>query len=136
MRRAIVPVLLFLVGCVKPTLYYAPVTSVNAIDFRPHTADGFLFSPNPYEETHQAIGMVTLSIRAEARAETNDSGFREWHFTRIPVDTALARLKAAAQGMGADGVVNFEIRGTSETVSVNLSIPVIEVSGLAIRRTR
>lgn len=112
-----------------------PESYVSGIDFRPHSADGFLFSPNPYTAAHDVIGLVTVGMKAELNLVPGRNGFQVWKETPIPVDTILARAKARVLELGGNALVNFTIRRTSDAYNEYLSVPGVEVTGLAIKRT-
>lgn len=136
MRRALAIVGLVLLGCGPRLTHVAQEIAVRGIDFRPLSADGFLFTPNAYLGAHDALGLITISIEAEGnyRAIPNSPNYSSWQFERIAVDTALARAKAQVQELGGNAIVNLELRYSAEPFTSTSLRPRLEALGLAIRR--
>lgn len=139
MRRAhlfvLCTVALVVIACATPITRFPMRVQAYAVDFRPQTSDGFLFSPNPFLEPHQPLGLVTIEVRAEAELKTDSAQYyAAWRFKPIPVDTGLALAKARVRELGGDALVNLELRRSNEVISQYLQIPTLEVSGLAIKR--
>lgn len=64
---AVVTVLLTVTGCAPRIRHVPQEVLVSGVDLRAHTREGFLFSPNAYTGQFEAVGLVTVSVYAEAR---------------------------------------------------------------------
>jgi hypothetical protein len=113
---------------------------VRAVDLRPHSREGFLFSPDAYPGPFEAVGLVTVTLYASAEWREGTDGFggrtANWYFGPLSLDTAISRARVAATALGADALVSVTLRPTSKTAAANNlpSLPGIEVSGFAIVR--
>lgn len=124
-----------LVGCASPIQHLPQEIEVRGIDFRPHTADGFYLSTDPFTAAHEPIGEVYVIVRAEGRREFDKrTGFDEMMFRPLSIDSAVAVAKARTRALGGDALVNIRITNESEPWGVSRTRPGLSVSGLAIRR--
>jgi hypothetical protein len=138
-RRSIALLCLVFVAaaCAKPQTLWQPVSAAYSIDFREHTSDGFLLTPNPYMGEHRALGMVSVALQAGAELRRDRYGYERWHVIEVSLDVALAQAKGYAKELGGDGIANLDIRSSSRTVGAGyrqLQVPGWEIRGLAIKR--
>lgn len=137
----LVLVVLAVSGCAKT---YNREIHFYAIDFRPFTREGFLFTPEMYDGDYDAIGVLSITILpGDIITEPTGPEDRKGRLTRegkpvhvehLSVDGGLMRLYEAAADMGADAVVNLKIRRVRDWRRATLDLDALEVEGLAIRR--
>lgn len=122
-------------GCATPIKFVPLDVQVRGVDFRPHTADGFYISTDPFTGAHEPIGSVHVRVMAEGVRELNRrTGYHEMTFRPVSVDSAVAVAKARTRTLGGDALVNVQILAESEPWSIEKQRPGLSVSGLAIKR--
>lgn len=81
------------------------------------------------------MGVINVVMHAEGRLETDPkSGITGWHFSTLHVDEIVKEAHRRAVAMGADAIVNFEVKSAPEVVQT-VVVPGIEATGFAIKRT-
>jgi uncharacterized protein YbjQ (UPF0145 family) len=122
------------VACNRLT-YIPPSTAVTGIDFTPYTAQGFMFTPEMYRGDYESVGVINVAMQAEGKLVRKDrSGTSEWEFSELKIDDVVREAHKRAVAMGANAVVNFTVKASPRTVGT-VSVPGIEVTGFAIKRT-
>lgn len=115
-------------------------------DFRPYTEQGFLFTPEVYNDPYDAVGLVEITyipevIEAKSENRPNQvDGYRiitvstNYYYIELPdTEELIAEMYDLANGLGADALSNFNITG--ETIyNGNVAIETVKVSGFAIKR--
>lgn len=127
----------FATGCAPVLTHIPPETVARGIDFRPHTRDGFLFSPNAYSGAFDPIGLVTVTVFAEGDKKLNKYNAEEWRFSAVGADEALAEARKQAAALGADAIVNVVLSATTKSIAERAGaviVPGIELRGFAIKR--
>ncbi|MEX2182121.1 MAG: hypothetical protein WD771_08770 [Gemmatimonadaceae bacterium] len=105
------------------------------------TTDGFFFSTSAYAGAHEARGIVIVKSLAGATYKEVEPGmhFKAWIADSLSLSDVLSLAKSAAYALGADGLMNVEIRaaprfaGSTRSVS-GAELPGWEITGLAILR--
>lgn len=144
-----------LTGCASSNLELWD-TELRALgyDFRPYTDQGFLFTPESYNEAYDAVGLVeiiyipkiikapsstTTRTFSESRPMNRDgfsillSGIHYYYVERPDTEKLIAEMYDLASGFGADALSNFNI--TTEVIYNNdVAIATIKVTGFAIKR--
>lgn len=123
-------------ACVKPVTSYTGAIEVSGIDFRRHSLDGFLFTPNAFMGEHTTIGMVSVTVFASGARRVARNGTYVWDFGPIPVDSALTVMKSRVRELGGDALINFTIEAKERVVTLTATAPGLQVTGLAIKRAR
>jgi len=137
MRARLLPIVMLALCVACAPVYSGIGSSISAgvLDFRPHTRDGFFFSPDPYVLPHTALGMVAVSAYAGAiREAAPDRVGSAWRVDSIAPDSVLALAKTFARGLGGDAVVNLEVTRVIRREPGYPTLPGWEVRGLAVRR--
>jgi hypothetical protein len=147
MKKLSVIFLILLFGC-GPQLSYVPGTSSTyVIDFSKYSKQNFIITPDKYPGKYESIGMITVVFMPEAKKE-NKYVFDEfkmyqgeqklWASQKIDMEKIPDNFHEKAVSMGANAVINFEIKPYSEMHRVsqteNVKIDGLEVSGFAIKR--
>lgn len=115
-------------------------------DFRPYTEQGFLFTPEVYNEPYDAVGLVEITYIPrvfEAQHEGRPNQIKDhriisvstnYYYVELPdTEKLIAEMYDLANGLGADALSNFNI--SAETVyNGNVAIETVKVSGFAIKR--
>lgn len=114
--------------------YIPPTTSITGIDFTPYTAQGFMITPEMYRGDYESVGVINVIMHAEGRLETDPkTGITGWHFSTLHVDDVVKEAHQRAVAMGADAIVNFDVKAAPEVVQT-VVVPGIEATGFAIKR--
>lgn len=115
--------------------YIPPTTSVTGIDFTPYTAQGFMITPEMYRGDYESVGVINVVMHAEGKLETDPkTGITGWHFSALRVENVVQEAHRRAVAMGADAIVNFDVKSAPEVVKT-VVVPGIEATGFAIKRT-
>jgi len=127
-----------LLAC-SPISHIPADSSVSGIDFREYTERGFLFSPWQYDGRYESVGVIEVTMFPEANRVSSRTrgGATEthWEFERITVSEMTAALYEQAREMGADALVEFDLRGeTRELTNPTATMRGLTASGFAIRR--
>ena len=115
-------------------------------DFRPYTEQGFLFTPEIYTESYDAVGLVEITYIPRVIENQSDgrpnpmNGYRiiiagtKYYYIELPdTEKLIAEMYDLADGLGADALSNFNI--SSETVyNGNTAIETVKVSCFAIKK--
>lgn len=120
---------------------YLPTESeVRGFNFRQYTEEGFLITPQSYEQPYQSVGVIQVTVWPEMRKlpETTNTGEvteTEWvQTTTLSLNAAVDSLYQRARGMGADAIINFESARVTERVE-NATRVGVQARGFAIDRT-
>jgi len=131
----------------------AEIKNFNSIDFTTYTAKGFFITPEKYMGEYNSIGIVryevypgatyvkTSSIPNPEFGKTTGASavifLKEWKVNYISLQEVLGGMYEQCKKMGADALVNFEVKpsafpylGISNPTSINGYI----ISGFAIKR--
>ena len=124
-------------ACAHPLTHVDPETIIGGVDFRAHSRKGFLFTPNAYPGEFEAVGMVTVTMYAEANASRSGPNGSNWvwEYSALAPQDALTEIRKRATALGADAISNTTLRAVTRTVG-GAAIPGIEVSGFAIKRSK
>ena len=108
-----------------------------AVDFRPHTEKGFLFTPEMYEGQYESIGMLSTVIFPGVKEVPTKKSFSgiTMGYDRIYANEVIDSMYVKAVSMGADAFVRFEIK-PAEKWNGDLLVQGIEVVGFAIKRKK
>ena len=143
----IVLITILLSGCASSNLEtWNTELRSSGYDFRPYTEQGFLFTPEIYNEPYDAVGLVEITYIprvVEAQSDTRPNqieGYRiitastKFYYIELPdTEKLIAEMYELADGLGADALSNFNI--SNETVyNGNTAIETVKVSGFAIKR--
>ncbi len=146
MRKAIIIALLLVTGCsaMKPL----PGSRVlYGYDFTDYTQQGFLFTPEGYNQDYNSIGLLNLTFTPQvvepqgipANKSMNDF-YRVnavdgsvWYVEKLDMQTAIDSMYSKASNMGADALIRFDASYNTRP-HYEISITEIEVSGFAIKR--
>ena len=149
MKKILIAILTIMVlsGCVNTELieWQTDVRS-SGYDFRQYTEQGFLFTPEIYNEPYDAIGLVEVTYIPQIRKAVDQvnpayiPNFRiinvsqTYYYLELPdTDQLIAEMYNLANGLGADALSNFRI--TTDTVVNNgYNIETVKVTGFAIKR--
>lgn len=142
--------LLLIIGCASTQpIEWDTDLRTSGYDFREYTEQGFLFTPEIYNDQYDAIGLIEITyvpkvLKPSGQGQPpNVPGYRiqsvftNQFYVEIPkTDRLIKEMYDRATDMGADALSNFRI--TNETIYNNGTIPIetIKVSGFAIKRTR
>lgn len=119
--------------------------NVYMMDFREYSKKGFLFTPYSYKGNYISIGIIRFSVRAGAEYKLIQSkrefakkyDTEKWYKENImDIDILEYSYKKAIQ-MGADAICDFETSLTFDEIYTgagNISLPVLNVNGFAIKR--
>jgi len=115
-------------------------------DFRSYTERGFLFTPEIYTESYEAIGLVEITYVPEIREHRQpgnpvplagyrilSSNDRNYYIELPETDNLIEEMYNLADGLGADALSNFRI-SPERLNNNNVEIETIKVSGFAIKR--
>lgn len=130
-RVALAMCSLVTLGCASMRTHYESETIVTGVDFREHTREGFLFSPNAYAGAFEAVGMVTVSMFPEATWVQKQ---QKWVTAPLKLADVLVEARKSAATLGADAIVNVSFRSLSKGYTWGV-ISGVEVSGFAIKRS-
>lgn len=121
-----------------------PETHVAGIDFRAFTDEGFLFTPYRYDGPFESVGLLQITVWAEADLEpvqksdkANRSGTMrpEWKFRSLDIQDVLTTAYTRAREMDADAIVDLEIATKRRPIENSIQTqPGIELTGYAVRR--
>lgn len=139
----ILPLLLGICACAVGPTFIPSKSELYSVDFRPYSDRGFLFSPGDYPGEYEAIGMVTYVIWPSARKvampivnERTGGSMKTvsvWLADTIRVDQALKHAYEHTLEIGADALIQFDIKPVNRNVA-DTNLEGVEVSGFAIRR--
>lgn len=121
---------------------------VYAYDFRPYTAKGFYFSPNPYPGNFEPIGQLTINVFPALKLKTEKIYSQSYgggedenvqlETEKITTEQILDIAFNKTKEMGGDAIVNFKIRWIKEPTmfgaSVSQYLDHYEIEGFAIKR--
>lgn len=140
MRPPFFAIVLSLAACAPGLKRIEPEVRVTGLDFREHTREGFLFSPNAYPGDFESIGVVAVAVFAEGERVTGGASFAggpstTWRFIPVDAQGALTEARKRATALGANALVNVQVRDVAKAVGL-VSVPGVEVSGFAIKRAK
>ena len=130
-------------GC-STALYSPGGFHVSGYDFTQYTDKGFLFTPEKYLGTYDAIGQIHIDFIPrvqEAQSQLVEIegldiiyyGGIYYYVEQINTSDVINHLYEQASEMGANAVTNFNVSSRAwEGIS---DIRIVTVSGFAIRRT-
>lgn len=132
-------------GCVASLAEWNSDYLTSGYDFREYTERGFLFTPETYTESYDAIGLVEITFipnirRTQQQNPPRLEGYRliefgsDVYYVELPdTERLIEEMFEVASDMGADALTRFSIDG--ETLNNNgFQVSTIKVSGLAIKR--
>ena len=119
-------------GCSRVT-HIPPMTAMTTIDVSAYARQGFLFTPGVYPSAYTSLGAINLAHYAEGDLRANPRGVQEWQFQPIAVQDMLRDAHRAAREMGADAIMEFQLRAITRQEGA-VTVPGIELTGFAIRR--
>jgi uncharacterized protein YbjQ (UPF0145 family) len=122
------------------------VVQSTVFDFTVYAAKGFMFSPGPYLQPHEPVGLVKVTIipgtrlsrdaaqqTEEMYAEFPSSGGGTLMVESLNQEEILNEAYVRARALGADALVSFAVE-TRMTWNGETNVPTYELSGVAIRR--
>jgi hypothetical protein len=139
-------------SCTTPELLSVPrEEKLFGIDFTKYTAQGFLITPEKFIGSYESIGLITYEylpagVNKEARFVSNTYDDvrnhtnidKVWVFEDVKIEQVMDSVYKISKNMGADALVNFEIRAKSSSVGTNASNMATRygytISGFAIKR--
>ena len=135
--------LLFLAGCGK-TIELQRSVHVAGFDFSKYSDMGFLFTPQSYTLDYKSIGVLSATVFPAVKKivegeSYNISGYEkigkdeEWLAEKLNPSDAIDEMYNAAVKMGADAIVNFNIKWVTKMNGL-IELKGFEVSGFAIKR--
>ena len=125
------------------------------IDFTKYTTQDFLITPEKYLGNYESIGLITYEYLPAAEYKnigfkinpfydpTNQNSKRtvpdtKWVFEDVKIEQVMDSVYKISKNMGADALVNFEIKVKSDPVGANAKNPTTRfgytISGFAIKR--
>lgn len=110
-------------------------TRIFAIDFRPYTASGFLFTTETYKGEYESIAILSTTIFPEVIEVKDKKAMKgtKLSYNLIEVKEVIDSVYSMAKNMGADAVMRFEAKPVQK-VFTELIIQGVEVNGFAIKR--
>lgn len=134
----LIVILCLLSSCAPSITHFGPVTNYSVFDFTSYSEKGFLITPHEYQAPYDAIGMVEVSYSPEALFPQNIEGGliqqSPWIISPIDANMVLNLLYQKASGMGADAIMDFTIEYQKINPAIGLNLPVLKLSGFAIKR--
>jgi hypothetical protein len=145
-------VLLSVVCCSPKLLTNQRIVSVDFLDFRKYTAEGFFISPNMYTGAHETLGEIVVSVypaKVVVEKETAIGGnlsdiysgtgsSKSLKLEYISNEELLDMIVTEAKARKANALVNFKFEKIYSDVLVNnvavKSLSHYQLSGLSIRR--
>ncbi len=146
-------ILFMIVGCERKITRIEKETSISGADFREYTKKGFLFTPYSYNGKYEPVGLVIFSIKSGAEYKSAISGkkskennpyitdysteYKIWFYDYVEMSQVVEFAYKKAIEMGANALCDFKINFEYESVSTGvetISLPVLKVSGFAIKR--
>jgi len=130
---------------------------VFGIDFSKYTKQDFLITPEKYIDKYESIGLITYEYlpATEYKSEgsepnpfydknlPNSSPFisvKQWYSETVEISQVMDSVYKISKNMGADAIVNFDIKVKSDAVGVHASNPTTRygytISGFAIKRLK
>jgi len=126
-------------------------TIFSGYDFTKYTNNGFLFTPEKYNEKYAAIGIVKLTIlpavkKAEKNKSINNSSTNydtwnrdksisvDWTVERVTAQDVLDSLYNYSKNMGANAITELKIVPSEEFSNGKIFFRGITASGFAIKR--
>jgi len=144
---SVILIIAIVAGC-STTLENTGGFYVRGYDFTEYTEQGFLFTPESYLGTYDAVGQINVDFIPEIREARTREGQRPvqipgydlirhdgryYHAQQPNTQDIIDHLYELSVEMGANAVTNFYVSSRSwEGVS---DIRIVTVSGFAIRRT-
>lgn len=139
MRIFIMPLLavVLLAGCAGGVTSIPSRRSTVVLDFTPYTAQGFLFTPEPYLGDYESVGLITVTVTAAGERKRLRPGIYDWEWDLTPLqsDSVLHYFHRRATELGADAMVRFSLAPSSTDIAGE-PVPTLVASGFAIRRTK
>ena len=124
-------------------------TEVFGFNFTKYSNEGFLITPEGYNEEYESLGLIQLrlypAVKRSLPAGDYDNyvkvsiGGNAHYIERITADMLLDSLYTEAKALGADAIINFKhtvLDETPLTKNYPKGIQVNSVSGLAIKRAK
>jgi uncharacterized protein YbjQ (UPF0145 family) len=122
------------------------VVQSTVFDFTGYAAKGFMFSPAPYVQPHEPVGLIKVTIipgtriTRESRKQTDEmfaefpsSGGDVLMVESLNQEEILNEAYVRARALGADALVQLSVE-TRMVWNGETNVPTYEVSGIAIRR--
>ena len=156
MKKLIVILLsvILLISCttLKQINNIQPSKYLYGIDFSPFTAKNFLITPEKYLDSYESIGLINYEsfpgatyefVKSIPTQETKINGEKvyndiyEWKTDRINIDSMINEVYNICVEMGADAIVNFEIKTITEPylyIKNPITITGYKINGFAIKR--
>jgi len=133
-----------LISC-KTAEELQPTCNLYAFDFSKYAGDNFLFSPWEYTGEYKSIGLLTLEffpgVKKYYPSALDKKPHRhqqkvdaEWVVENFEPSEAIDSLYIRAKNMGADAIMNFDIKPISKTDGDFLLVDGIRITGFAIKR--
>lgn len=125
------------------------------IDFSKYTSQNFLFTPEKYIGGYKSIGLITYEYLPAAEYKKTGNKVNpfynpqdpsskslipivEWVFESVKIEQVMDSVYKISKNMGADAIVNFDIKVKSDPVGANAKNPTTRfgyiISGFAIKR--
>jgi hypothetical protein len=140
LRLFLVGILLFsfVLGCARPHDIPGRIESY-VVDFSSFQEKNFLITPEPYRGDYDGMGYIEISFRPPVRVKevetggVHGSGSTEYQAEQVNLDDSLEKLYEQAVGLGADGIMNFQMRPKTFKVGMQF-VEGLVLSGFAIKR--
>jgi len=119
MKKLIILLLIFLMGCGVTIYNIDPINEYFGIDFTKYSKEGFLFTPEKYLGEYESIGMIEYKLISGAKylstgrqwdAKTAKSipTRYKWFIDEIEFSQAVDSIYFMAKSMGANTIMNFD----------------------------
>lgn len=133
---------LLFIGCSTGIKFISKSMTMGIFNFKKYSESGFLFTPHNYLGDYQSIGLMSIMLSPSARLnriKTNEKGISDsaiykqvWDIDSIDVEEALDSLHSQAIKLGANAIIDLQIKEISQTYNVNTGQPVVTIFGFKI----
>ena len=149
MTRLIILMSLIILGCAPSREFIPQEKTEFVIDFSKYSKQNFLFTPLKYSGDYQSIGLISVSMMPEAEFKFQDrfvdstrtrfiGSNKIWVIKKLNLESVIDTFYLKATSMGANAVIDFNIKfikKTFESKSTNpVILPGVELTGFAIKR--
>jgi len=140
----------FLIGCATTGITFVPKTmNIGIFNFKKYSENNFLFTPHNYLGDYESIGLVSIIISPSAKITKIKSPHKNgdgspyykkvWNVDDMNVDEALDSLFYLANKLGANAIVDLQIKEITQSYNMNSIFPQItiygyKIDGFAIKR--
>jgi hypothetical protein len=137
-----------ILGCASGIEFVPKNLTVGNFDLSSYSKKGFLFTPYKYLGDYESIGLMAIIATPEAKLakinteEKDEDGTpvykKEWEIGSVPVAEAMDSLYAAATRLGANAIVDLNLKEIDHSYNERTFHPVTvygyKIDGFAIKR--